>query len=84
MTSLPSPDLTFSDTASQPDEQLVTYPKTSAASQQSNGSSPTDLHSADHMATPGGGGFERVEKTGLDARTKISASSGSTNSDTFE
>jgi hypothetical protein len=72
MTSLPSPDLTFSDTASQPDEQLVTYPKTSAASQQSNDSNPTDLYSADQMASPGSGVFEKVEKTGLDARTKIS------------
>jgi hypothetical protein len=72
MTSLPSPDQTFSDTASQPDEQLVTYPKTSAASQQSNDSNPTDLYSADQMATPGSGVFDMVEKTGLDARTKIS------------
>lgn len=75
-TSLPSADAVNSDTASQPDETLVHIPKTCAASQAPNDMKATDL-SEDSDAcyqtgTPASMASDKVEKQGLDARTKIS------------
>jgi hypothetical protein len=70
-TTLPSPELALSDTASQPDDQLISIPKTSAAIQASNTmalSSPNIEHemaASDSLST-------KAEKTGIDAKAKIS------------
>lgn len=69
---LPSPDLPLSDTASQPEDQPVSIPRTSAAAQPSNGLEPTGVASDHKMATPGCQPFEKVERAGFDAKTKIS------------
>jgi hypothetical protein len=70
-TSLPSPELALSDTASQPDDQLVSIPKTSAATQPSNTVKQSSPGSGHQMAAPES--FpEKAEKNGIDARTKIS------------
>ena len=71
MTTLPNPDLPFSDT----DDHIITSPRTSAASQQVN---PNDITSAElyptpQMAAPEPVALEKVERTGIDARTKISS-----------
>jgi hypothetical protein len=74
MTNLPSPELALSDTASQPDDQhqLISIPKTSAASQPSNAMKQPIPPSTDHpMASPDILP-EKAEKTSIDARTKIS------------
>jgi hypothetical protein len=73
-TSLPSPDLSLSDTASQPDE-LPTVPKTSAAYQQSNDmkSALSDDSDGSQMGTPDSGEYDKIEKTTIDPRTKISS-----------
>lgn len=72
-TSLPNPDLSLSDTASQPDDQLVSVPKTSAAAQPSNHLKPSGVGSDHHqMATPECPAPEKVERPSFDARTKIS------------
>jgi len=75
-TSLPSPDLAFSDTASQPDEHLLSIPKTSAACQASNDMKASDLSDDSdsyHMGTPASVASDKMEKPGsLDARAKIS------------
>jgi len=70
-TSLPSPELTLSDTASQPDDQLVSIPKTSAATQPSNTVKQPNPGSGHQMAPPESLS-EKAEKNGIDARTKIS------------
>ena len=70
--SLPSPDLPFSDTASQPDDQLVSIPRTSAAGQPSSGLEATSMASDHKMANQDCQPFEKVERTGFDAKTKIS------------
>jgi hypothetical protein len=72
-TSLPSPDQTLSDTASQPDDQLVSAPRTSTAAQSAHSSKPSDLGSGHQMAAPGcQASSEKIERAGIDARTKIS------------
>ncbi len=75
-TSLPSPDLAFSDTASQPDEHLVSIPKTSAASQPTSGMKSTDLSDDSdgyQMGTPGSATSESGKKTSIDPRSKLSS-----------
>ena len=70
-TSLPSPELALSDTASQPDDQVVSYPKTSAAIQPST-VPKADPGAMDQTASAEVGCSEKVEKAGNDARSKIS------------
>jgi len=74
-TSLPSPDLSLSDIALQPDEQLVTAPKTSAACQQSNDmkSGLSDDSDGSQMGTPDSGEYDKIGKTAIDTRAKISS-----------
>ena len=69
-TGIASPDLVFSDTASQPDDQLVSTPKTSAATQPSNDLKPGVGHqmASSESANPP----EKTQKAGVDVRTKIS------------
>jgi hypothetical protein len=74
-TSLPSPDLSLSDTASQPDEQPATVPKTSAASQQTN---DMKLGLADevegfHVGMLDAGEHDKTRKGAIDPRAKISS-----------
>jgi hypothetical protein len=71
-TSLPNPDLSLSDTTSQPDDQLVSIPRTSAATQPSNDLKPSGISSDQKMATPDCLASEKIERTSFDARTKIS------------
>jgi hypothetical protein len=72
-TSLPSPDQTLSETASQPDDQLVSAPKTATAAQSAHNSKPSDLGPGHQMAAPGcQASSEKIERAGIDARTKIS------------
>src|SRR5450756_2659591 len=70
-TSLTSPDLSLSDTASQPDEQLATIPKTSAASQQSNNMKLGADGS--QLGTPDSGEHDKTRKSTIDPRAKISS-----------
>jgi hypothetical protein len=71
-TSLPSPDLALSDTASQPDDQPVSIPRTSAAAQPFNNVHASG-HASDHqMATSECPAPEKMERPSVDARTKIS------------
>jgi hypothetical protein len=74
-TSLPSPDLSLSDTASQPDEQLTTIPKTSAASQQLNSMKLGLADEADgsQLGTPDSGEHDKTRKFTIDPRAKISS-----------
>jgi hypothetical protein len=74
-TSLPSPDLSLSDTASQPDEQLATIPKTSAASQQSNNmkSGLADDADGSQLGTSDPGENDKSRKSTIDPRAKISS-----------
>jgi hypothetical protein len=74
-TSLPSPDLSLSDTASQPDEQLATVPKTSAACQQSNDmkSGLADDIDGSQIGAPESGEHDKTRKTTIDPRAKISS-----------
>jgi hypothetical protein len=75
-TNLPSPDIAFSDTASQPDEQQVAIPKTSAAFQSSIDMKSTD-HSDDsdayQMDTPESSTSGKIQQTTIDAKSKISS-----------
>jgi hypothetical protein len=72
-TGLPSPDLANSDTASQPDDQPVSIPKTSAATLPSNDLKLSDPGSGHQMATSESATTpEKTQKAGLDVRTKIS------------
>ena len=72
-TGLPSPDLAYSDTASQPDDQPVSIPKTSAATQPSNDLKLSDPGSGHQMATSEfATAPEKTQKAGVDVRTKIS------------
>jgi hypothetical protein len=72
---LPSPDLTLSDTASQPDDQPVAIPKTSAASQPSNHIEHgyADQPPPAPMCPNEPEALEKSERTSIDARTKISS-----------
>jgi hypothetical protein len=70
--SLPNPDLPISDTASQPDDQPVAIPRTSAATQASGDSEPTAMGSEHRMSSPDCQAPEKVERNGIDAKTKIS------------
>ncbi|KUJ22578.1 uncharacterized protein LY89DRAFT_574788 [Mollisia scopiformis] len=75
-TSVPSPELAFSDTASQPDEHQVSIPKTSAASQPTNSMKSTDLSDDSdgfQMGTPASVMSDIVRKNVIDPRTKISS-----------
>jgi hypothetical protein len=72
MTTSLTPEQSLSDTTSQPDDQLISIPKTSAASQPSNELKPSELGAGHQMATPEHPAVEKGEKTGTDARTKIS------------
>jgi hypothetical protein len=69
---LPSPDLALSDTASQPDDQPIAIPKTSAASQPTNDIKPNGYTNEPLMSPNEPEALERPERTGIDARTKIS------------
>lgn len=73
--SLSSPDLSLSDTASQPDEQLATVPKTSAASQQSNSmkSGLADDVEGSALGTSDVGEHDKTRKSTIDPRAKISS-----------
>lgn len=76
MTSAPSPDLAFSDTASQPDEHQISFPKTSAASQPTGSMKSTDLSDDSdgyQMGTPASVMSDFVRKNTVDPRTKISS-----------
>lgn len=76
-TSLPSPELTISDTVSQPDENIFTIPKTFAACQASNDMKAVDMSDDSDgytMGTPAASvASDRMEKQGVDARSKISS-----------
>ncbi|PMD39951.1 hypothetical protein L207DRAFT_583794 [Hyaloscypha variabilis F] len=74
-TSLPSPDLSLSDTASQPDEQVTTVPKTSAASQQSNNMKSGLAGDVDgaQVGTTDAGEHDKTRKSTIDPRAKISS-----------
>ena len=74
-TSLPSPDLALSDTASQPDEQPTSVPKTSAASQQSNNmkSGLADDVDGCQVGTADAGEHDKNRKSTIDPRAKISS-----------
>ena len=72
-TSQPSPELVFSDTASQPDEQLVSVPKTSAATQPSNTlKSSTPSQALGHQTAASESVTGKTETYSIDAKTKIS------------
>ena len=72
-TGLPSPDLAFSDTASQPEDQPVSIPKTSAATQPLNDLKASDPGAGHQMATPEPATpSEKTQMAGVDVRTKIS------------
>lgn len=74
-TSLPSPELAFSDTASQPDEHQVTIPKTSAASQATNNMKSNELSDDSdgyQMGTPTSITSASGKRNVLDPKTKIS------------
>src|SRR4051794_27706519 len=70
-TNLPSPDLALSDTTSQPDDQFMSIPKTSAAIQPSNTLKQSDSATGHEMATPEALAG-KADKNVIDARTKIS------------
>jgi len=72
-TGITSPDLAFSDTASQSDDQLISIPKTSAAAQPSNGLKPSDGGPGHQMASDSANPSEKTQKPGVDVRTKISS-----------
>jgi hypothetical protein len=68
-------DPTLSDTSSQPDEQQLAIPKTSAAAQTSNDMKTTDLSDDSdgyHAVTPASTASDKMEKPSIDARSKIS------------
>ncbi|TVY21351.1 hypothetical protein LARI1_G001355 [Lachnellula arida] len=70
---LPSPDLTLSDTASQPDDQLIAIPKTSAAYQPSNHIETNGYADQPRMCPNEPEALEKSERTSIDAKTKISS-----------
>jgi len=74
-TSLPSPDLSLSDTASQPDEQPASAPKTSAASQQTNNmkSDLADDVDGGQVGAADAGEHDKTRKSTIDPRAKISS-----------
>ena len=71
-TSLPSPDLSLSDTASQPEEQITSIPKTSAACQQSNIMKAGISDDSDGSQTPDSGD-DKIEKAAIDPRARLSS-----------
>lgn len=71
-TSLPSPDISLSDTASQPDDQPISVPKTSAATQSSHDLGASGPGSSHQMANSERLAAEKMGRTGLDAKTKMS------------
>jgi len=74
-TNLSSPDAPLSDTASQPDDQLVNIPKTSASSHPCHDMTTTELcddSDGYQMETPGSGASHKTGKTDIDARATIS------------
>lgn len=74
-TSLPSPDLSLSDTASQPDEQPATVPKTSAACQQTSDMKfglPDDVEGS-QAGLSDYGEHDKTRKGAIDPRAKISS-----------
>lgn len=74
-TNLPGPDVALSDTASQPDDQLVNIPKTSAASQPCHdmtAAEVSDDSDGSPFDTPGSGASQKMEKADIDARATIS------------
>ena len=70
--SLPNPDLSLSDTASQPDDQPISIPRTSASTQQSGDLEPTAMSSEQRLPSPDCQVPEKVERYNFDAKTKIS------------
>jgi len=70
---LPSPDLTLSDTASQPDDQPIAIPKTSAAYQPSNHIETNGYADQPRMYPNEPEALEKSERISIDARTKISS-----------
>jgi hypothetical protein len=74
-TNLPNPDVALSDTASQPDEQPVHIPKTSAASQPFQDTTTTELSDDPEeyqMETPESAVLQKAAKVDIDARATIS------------
>lgn len=75
-TSLPSPELAFSDTASQPEEYQVAIPKTSAASQPTNSMKSNELSDDSdgyQMGTPASMISAAGKSNILDPRAKLSS-----------
>jgi len=67
---LPSPDLALSDAVSQPDDQSLFIPKTSAAIQPSNTLKQSDSASGHQMTAPETFAG-KVDRNSIDAKTKI-------------
>lgn len=75
-TTLPSPDLAPSDAGTQPDEQLLAVPKTSAAAESLDNTKSGSLFEdsdEDQIGTPGSKASEKMGKPTGDARSKISS-----------
>jgi hypothetical protein len=75
-TNLPSPDLSTSETASQLEDQLLSIPKTSAATQPSHDMKAADLSDDSdgfQTGTPETVSSSQMGKTPFDARTKMSS-----------
>ncbi len=73
---LPNPDVVLSDTASQPDDQPVNIPKTSALSQPPHNMTSADLSDDSdgyQMQTPDSGASQKTGKLNVDARTTLSS-----------
>lgn len=73
MTSHQSTDQTFSDTASQPDEHLITTPKTSAVATSLHGLKSSESYPASQMATTEFPPSGKVASNQIDAKTRISS-----------
>lgn len=72
-TNLPNSDIALSDTASQPDDQPIAIPKTSASSQPSTDLKPNGYPQQHQMSTPELETAGKASEPGMDARTKISS-----------
>ncbi|KAG9237617.1 hypothetical protein BJ875DRAFT_453323 [Amylocarpus encephaloides] len=68
---LPTLDLALSDTASQPDDQQITIPKTSAASHPV-GDMKSNEYAGEQTSSLEADTLEKSAKVGIDARTKMS------------
>ncbi|RDL36745.1 Uncharacterized protein BP5553_06097 [Venustampulla echinocandica] len=72
-TNLPNSDIALSDTASQPDDQPIAIPKTSASSQPSNDLKLNDYTQQHQISSQESETAGKAAKAGMDARTKISS-----------